>query len=110
GRPCPVGVSDTNTRPAWAISASTHFSPMTTELAGTIPLCLCTRKPPAPSSCRRTSEMEPGSQLVVFDIVLFVGGRDPRRGRAASPEVLLALCLHDGFANVGLQVSARCLV
>jgi len=26
---------------------------MTTELAGTIPLCLCTRKPPAPSSCRR---------------------------------------------------------
>ena len=23
-----------------------------------------------------TSEMEPGSQLVVFDIVLFVGGRE----------------------------------
>src|SRR5215813_2174409 len=30
--------------------------------------------------------MEPGSQLVVFDIVLFVGGRETiRRGRAASP-------------------------
>ncbi|SRR6266436_7294145 len=33
-----------------------------------------------------------------------------RRGRATSPEVLLALCLRDGLANVGLQVSARCLV
>src|SRR5215467_15679168 len=30
--------------------------------------------------------MEPGSQLVVFDTVLFVGGRETiRRGRAASP-------------------------
>jgi len=57
-----------------------------------------------------TSEMEPGSQLVVFDVVLFVGGRETPDADAASPEVLLALCLRDGFANVGLQVSARCLV
>ena len=57
-----------------------------------------------------TPEIEPGSQLVVFDIVLFVGGRETQTRRAASPEVLLALCLRDGFANVGLQVSARCLV
>ena len=55
-----------------------------------------------------TPEMEPGSQLVVFDIVLFVGGRETTD--AAPPEELLALCLRDGFANVGLQVSARCLV
>jgi hypothetical protein len=32
------------------------------------------------------------------------------RGRATAPEILRALCLRDGFANVGLQVSARCLV
>jgi hypothetical protein len=33
-------------------------------------------------------------------------GRDTKgRGRA-----LRALCLRDGFANVGLEVSARCLV
>ena len=59
-----------------------------------------------------TPEMEPGSQLVVFDIVLFVGGRETTDAdaRRPPPEVLLALCLRDGFANVGLQVSARCLV
>jgi len=34
------------------------------------------------------------------------------RAKAAefTPEVLLALCLRDRFANVGFQVSARCLV
>ena len=49
-----------------------------------------------------TSEMEPGSQLVVFDVVLFVGGREtPDADARRPPEVLL---------DVGLQVSARCLV
>jgi len=50
-------------------------------------------------------------RLVVFDIVLFVGKRETTDADARRPpEVLLALCLRDGFANVGLQVSARCLV
>jgi hypothetical protein len=39
-----------------------------------------------------------------------IGKRHQRRGGASSPEVLLALCLRDRFANVGFQVSARCLI
>jgi hypothetical protein len=39
-----------------------------------------------------------------------IGKRHQRRGRASPPEVLLAPCLRDRFANVGFQVSARCLV
>ena len=58
-----------------------------------------------------TPKMKPGSHLVVFNIVLFVGGRETADADARRPlEVLLALCLRDGFANVGLQVPARCLV
>ena len=32
-----------------------------------------------------TSEMEPGSQLVVFDVVLFVGGRETPDADARRP-------------------------